>query len=91
MSGHGRFYSHMDIISMKSLIMPKKGKECRHNLGYWTRKEYLGFGVGSASLFQNQRFTNLRDLRVYGEFNGNPESIRRDRETLTVGDQMEET
>ena len=91
MSGHGRFYSHMDIISMKSLIMPKKGKECRHNLGYWTRKEYLGFGVGSASLFQNQRFTNLRDLSVYGEFNGNPESIRRDRETLTVGDQMEET
>ena len=48
----------------------KKGKECRHNLGYWTRKEYLGFGVGSASLFQNQRFTNLRDLSVYGEFNG---------------------
>ena len=69
----------------------KKGKECRHNLGYWTRKEYLGFGVGSASLFQNQRFTNLRDLSVYGEFNGNPESIRRDRETLTVEDQMEET
>ena len=59
--------------------------------GYWTRKEYLGFGVGSASLFQNQRFTNLRDLSVYGEFNGNPESIRRDRETLTVEDQMEET
>lgn len=69
----------------------KKGKECRHNLGYWTRKEYLGFGVGSASLFQNQRFTNLRDMRVYGAFNGNPESIRRDRETLTVGDQMGET
>ena len=69
----------------------KKGKECRHNLGYWTRKEYLGFGVGSASLFQNQRFINLRDLSVYGAFNGNPESIRRDRETLTVEDQMEET
>lgn len=28
---------------------------------------------------------------MYGEFNGNPESIRRDRETLTVGDQMGET
>ena len=47
--------------------------------------------MGSASLFQNQRFTNLRDLSVYGEFNGNPESIRRDRETLTGGDQMGET
>ena len=69
----------------------KKGKECRHNLGYWTRKEYLGFGVGSASLFQNQRFTNLRDRRGYVAFDGNPESIRQDRETLTAEEQMEET
>ena len=47
--------------------------------------------MGSASLFQNQRFINLRDLSVYGEFNGNPESIRREPGTLTVEDQMEET
>ena len=69
----------------------KKEKECQHNLGYWTRREYLGFGVGSASLFQNQRFTNLRDRRAYAAFDGNLESIRQDRETLTVREQMEET
>ena len=69
----------------------KPGKECQHNLGYWTRREYLGFGVGSASLFQNQRFTNLRDRSAYAAFDGKVESIRRDLETLTVREQMEET
>lgn len=69
----------------------KPGKECQHNLGYWTRREYLGFGVGSASLFQNQRFINLRDRSVYAVFDGNVESIRQEMETLTVREQMEET
>lgn len=24
----------------------RKGRECRHNVGYWTRQDYLGFGLG---------------------------------------------
>lgn len=28
----------------------KPGKECRHNIGYWTRKTYVGMGAGAASL-----------------------------------------
>lgn len=35
----------------------KEGFECRHNLGYWERAEYLGIGTGAASLMGNQRFT----------------------------------
>lgn len=27
-----------------------KGFECKHNIGYWKRKEYLGLGLGAASL-----------------------------------------
>ena len=35
----------------------KPGYECRHNLGYWERCEYLGIGAGAASLIGNKRFT----------------------------------
>lgn len=34
----------------------KPGYECRHNLGYWERTEYLGIGAGAASLIDNQRW-----------------------------------
>ncbi len=29
------------------------GYECRHNVAYWTGKEYAGFGVAAASLIKN--------------------------------------
>ena len=32
------------------------GYECRHNLGYWSRTEYLGIGTGAASLMDHQRW-----------------------------------
>lgn len=32
------------------------GYECRHNLGYWNRTEYLGIGTGAASLMENRRW-----------------------------------
>lgn len=35
----------------------RPGYECRHNLGYWNRAEYLGIGTGAASLMQEYRFT----------------------------------
>ena len=34
------------------------GYECRHNVGYWIRRDYLGFGIGAASLMGNVRFQN---------------------------------
>ena len=42
------------------------GYECRHNITYWKRGDYLGFGLGAASLMENCRFAkpdNLRDYR----------------------------
>ena len=32
----------------------KNGYECRHNIGYWKRTEYLGLGLGSASLVDEE-------------------------------------
>lgn len=44
----------------------KKGYGCRHNIGYWQREEYLGVGLGAASLIGgNLRYSNLKDLDTY--------------------------
>lgn len=43
------------------------GFECVHNIGYWTRENYLGLGLGAASLLNNVRYTNTSDLHGYLE------------------------
>lgn len=43
----------------------QQGYECVHNIGYWTRENYLGLGLGAASLIENVRYTNTRDLYQY--------------------------
>ncbi|MDE5721746.1 MAG: radical SAM family heme chaperone HemW [Clostridia bacterium] len=43
----------------------KKGKESRHNLNYWRRGEYIGFGVSASSCINDVRFTNTFDLDEY--------------------------
>lgn len=43
----------------------KPGCECLHNVGYWTRENYLGLGLGAASLIDNVRYSNTRELYEY--------------------------
>lgn len=43
----------------------KKGYECRHNLKYWDRGEYLGFGLGAASFLEDKRWCNISDRKTY--------------------------
>lgn len=43
----------------------KKGRESRHNLNYWRRGEYIGFGVSASSCIDDVRFTNTFDLDEY--------------------------
>ena len=45
----------------------RPGEESRHNLRYWTRSEYLGFGLGAHSFLGSERFANTRDIRKYIE------------------------
>lgn len=42
----------------------KPGYECRHNLGYWSRTEYLGIGTGAASLMDNRRWVEGKSPEV---------------------------
>ena len=64
----------------------RPGFECRHNLVYWNRGEYLGLGCAAHSLLDGRRFSNpasldayLSGVRCVGE------------ERLTRSDAMEET
>lgn len=55
----------------------RPGYACRHNLGYWNRTEYKGFGLGAASLLENARTTNQSDLNKYldGQYEGSREEL----------------
>lgn len=45
----------------------KPGYSSRHNISYWRRTDYLGFGVSASSCFNNIRFTNIYDINKYIE------------------------
>ena len=64
----------------------KPGFACRHNKVYWQRGNYAGFGIGAASLVENVRFSNGRDLKRYLE-NG---PVKENRQELSLQEQMEE-
>jgi oxygen-independent coproporphyrinogen-3 oxidase len=42
-----------------------KGRESRHNLKYWRREEYMGFGPAAHSFFNGRRYSNSRDVEAY--------------------------
>lgn len=68
----------------------KKGYACRHNLGYWERKEYLGLGLGASSLIENVRFQNTDEMQIYLQYADNEEKRVENRETLTREEELEE-
>ena len=68
----------------------RKGRKCRHNVGYWTRQDYLGFGLGASSLYGKERFANTADMKKYLESSKNPEKIREKEPSLTREDEMAE-
>ena len=72
----------------------KAGYECAHNLKYWNRDEYIGFGIGAASLLGDYRFSNIRSLKDYiAILNGKDcelKAIREENVFMTPEDVMEE-
>lgn len=45
----------------------KKGYECRHNIAYWERGNYLGLGLGASSLIDSVRTKNTENMKEYLE------------------------
>ncbi len=46
----------------------KPGRECRHNMTYWTCGEYIGFGQSAASYVDERRFQNPPDKEEYWNY-----------------------
>lgn len=51
----------------------KPNKQCKHNIVYWTRKEYIGFGLGASSLIDEKRIINTNNFNDYINFKNNRE------------------
>ena len=65
----------------------KPGRECRHNIGYWTGVPYLGLGLGASSYLDGCRFTVNPDMKQYLE---EKPGMFADIEKLTKKDMEEE-
>lgn len=66
----------------------KPGFECKHNLVYWERGNYIGIGLGAASMIDNVRFSNTRN---HSEYNDSRHRLDESSvEKLSIEDQMSE-
>lgn len=53
-------YLHYEISNYS-----KPGFECRHNLNYWNRGEYIGIGAGAHSFIGDRRIKNTYSIEQY--------------------------
>jgi oxygen-independent coproporphyrinogen-3 oxidase len=58
----GAGYRHYEISNWA-----KPGFECRHNLGYWERRPYVGLGAGAHAYRDDVRWWNVRPPETYME------------------------
>lgn len=100
------YHNASDLLKREGFVhyeisnFARPGYRCRHNLRYWERGDYAGFGIGAASLVGNRRWRNTSDIDLYIRtfcarhlFNKNvPEegSVRRDEQLLDRNECMEE-
>jgi putative oxygen-independent coproporphyrinogen III oxidase len=67
------YYRAIEIFEDAGLMqyeisnLAKPQYRCRHNMNYWLRGEYLGFGAAAHSFLNDERWANTADLRLYIE------------------------
>ncbi|MBO8151308.1 MAG: radical SAM family heme chaperone HemW [Candidatus Marinimicrobia bacterium] len=78
-------YTHYEVSNFAI-----DGKESVHNLNYWNRKEYFGFGPSAHSFSNGIRWWNVRDLGAYiGKVEEREFPMER-KEVIEKKDQIEE-
>jgi oxygen-independent coproporphyrinogen III oxidase len=79
-------YHHYEISNWG-----KPGQESRHNLKYWRREPYLGFGAGAHSFSGTERWANTHDAAMYVQtLAGGGRLPAEQRELLTAEGALEE-
>ncbi|MGD0962799.1 MAG: radical SAM family heme chaperone HemW [Candidatus Acidiferrales bacterium] len=78
-------YEHYEISNW---ALP--GRRSRHNLKYWCRKPYIGFGAGAHSFDGHQRWANMHDSARYVTCIEQGISPREQIESVTTGQALEE-
>jgi oxygen-independent coproporphyrinogen III oxidase len=78
-------YAHYEISNW---ALP--GFESRHNLKYWRREPYLGFGAGAHSFDGHSRWANVHDAARYVRFIEQGTSPREQLETVTPEQALDE-
>ena len=56
----------LEAAGLRQYEISNFGDPCRHNLRYWRREEYLGFGAGAHSFVGDRRFANSRSVEQWG-------------------------
>jgi oxygen-independent coproporphyrinogen-3 oxidase len=78
-------YHHYEISNWA-----KPGFESKHNLKYWRREPYLGFGAGAHSFSGTERWANAHDAAAYVMALQGGRLPVEQHETLTVESALEE-
>lgn len=86
----GKFLKEAGYEQYEISNYAKQGKESKHNLKYWERGDYLGLGLGAASMVRNIRMSNTKDMKTYLERCDKPKTMREDVQFLEEPRQMEE-
>ena len=78
-------YEHYEISNW---ALP--GRQSRHNLKYWRREPYLGFGAGAHSFDGSARWANTHDPSLYVDLTATAMSTREQIERVTPEQALDE-
>lgn len=76
-------YKHYEFSNFA--LKSKNDYASKHNLCYWTRKNYYGFGLSASGFIDNKRYTNTFN---FSEYIKNP--LKKEYEILTKNQEIEE-
>lgn len=85
-----KFLSEMGYKRYEISNYARPGYECRHNIGYWRGRDYLGLGLGASSFIDGCRFSNRTEIKDYLALTMGSGDWYEAVETLTPAAKMEE-